>query len=182
MRVAKTTNGWLDNISDLKKSYRGTYWMLRNYLKKIEKQTKDADGNKFEHGDINIVKKAISDVNLAIGWMHTGKLPGSGRGIERRAAYQRNKGMDPLRMQAYYSNSSAGSPANLTDDERNRLEWALCTLTENERDCYTMAHGQGFSFEYIANMLAIEKGTVQKYVERAQAKISLEVMQGNMFL
>jgi RNA polymerase sigma factor (sigma-70 family) len=181
VRIPDTTNGWLTHIKDLKSSYRGTYWMLRRYLKEIEKQTKDADGNKFEHGDIKIVKKAISDVNLAIGWMHTGKMPGSKRGIERRAAYQRNKLTDPLIIQAHYYKSSAGSPSNLSDDERNRLEWALCTLTATERDCYVMAHGQGFSFNYIADMLGIEKGTVQKYVERAQKKISDE-LRGNLFL
>lgn len=160
-------------MQDLKKSYRGTYWMLRKALK--------ACGEDGAHPDTGTLKEMISDVNFAIGWMHTGKRPGSKRGIERRSAYQREKLMDPLLMQAYYSNSSAGSPSNLTDDEHNKLEWALCMLTENERDCYVMAHGQGFSFEYIANMLCVEKSTVQKYVERAQKKISDE-LRGNLFL
>ncbi|WP_312029527.1 sigma factor-like helix-turn-helix DNA-binding protein [Paenibacillus sedimenti] len=173
VREADQTNGWLTHIRDLKKSYRGTYWMLRKALK--------ACGEDETHPDYKTLKEMISDVNFAIMWMHTGKRPGNKRGIERRAAYQRDKLMDPLKMQAYVQQHHAGSPANISDDERFRLGEAMRCLSERERECYELAHGHGFPFQYIADMLQISKGSVEQYVRRAQEKISDE-LRGNLFL
>lgn len=156
VRHIKQTNGWLDHIKDLKKTYRGTYWMLRQALKEC--------GEDGKHPDEKIIKEMISDINFAIGWMHTGKRPGSKRGIERRAAYQNEKLLDPK--------NHAGSPANISDDERFRLDEVMKLLSERERECYELAHGYGFSFQYIGDMLDISKGTVAQYVRRAQVKIS----------
>jgi RNA polymerase sigma factor (sigma-70 family) len=164
------TNGWLDEIRDLKKSYRGTYWLLRRARDKTN-----------DPAELEIIKDMIADVNFAIQWMHTGRLPGSRRGIDRRAAYQRNKLVDPLIMQAFANRSTAGSPANISEDERAQIEMALCTLSERERDCYQLAHGECFSFADIAGMLGITKSSVQEYVERAHKKVS-EELENNMFL
>lgn len=89
--------------------------------------------------------------------------------------------MDPLHMQAFISKSSAGSPSNLSDWEMFQLEDALSTLSPRERECYILAHGECFSFNEIANMLGIQKGTVQHYVETAQEKIS-EALRNSLFL
>lgn len=173
--------GYLLHMRDLKLAYRQTYWQLRRALKEAEKVRKDDDGKLIEHPDVQTIKGMISDVSFSILWLHTGKQPGNRRGIERRSAYQREKLMDPLLMQSYMAQSNAGSPANITDDERYRLEMALCTVSGRERECYELAHGQGFSFGCIANMLGISKGAVEEYVNRAQRKISDELAR-NIFL
>lgn len=163
--------GFLADLSDLKASYRATYWRIRHTLKELDEQDPDT----------KLLRDARSDVLYVIQWLHTGRRPGNRRGIERRAAYQREKLMDPLKMQAMMASSTAGSPANISESDRERIEMALCTLSPRERECYEMAHGQGFSFAYIANLLGISKGAVQEYVERAQEKVSEEV-RNNMFL
>ncbi|GEC92415.1 hypothetical protein BBR01nite_47460 [Brevibacillus brevis] len=80
--------------------------------------------------------------------------------------------MDPVRMQAFVSRSTAGSPCNLTEWQRFQLEDALSSLTEREPECYVLTHGEGFSFDETARMLQISKSSVQTLVTRAQAKIS----------
>ncbi|WP_429842380.1 sigma factor-like helix-turn-helix DNA-binding protein [Brevibacillus sp. FIR094] len=82
----------------------------------------------------------------------TGRRPGNKRGIKRRAAYEREKLMDPVRMQAFVSRSTAGSPCNLTQWQRFQLEDALSSLTERERECYVLTHGEGFSFDETARL------------------------------
>lgn len=173
--------GFLADMRDLKLSYRETYWRLRSALRAAEAVKEDADGNPTEHPDVGTLRGAISDVNFAIQWMHTGKRPGSKRGIERRAAYQREKLMDPVRMQSLVVRANAGGPSNLTDHQRFQLEEALRRLSDRERECYELAHGQGFSQAYIARMLGIEKSSVKEYVERAQRKVS-EDIGNNLFL
>jgi positive control factor len=131
--------------------------------------------------DKKVISGMISDCEFAIEWLSTGRRPGNKRGIERRAAYQREKLIDPLKMQAFVSNARAGSPSNLSEWERYQIEDALSRLTERERDCYVMAHGECFSFGEIANMLGLSKGSVEEYIERAQRKIS-EDLQTSLFL
>lgn len=131
--------------------------------------------------DKDVISGMVSDCEYVIEWLSTGKMPGNRRGIERRAAYQREKLMDPLRMQAYVQGNTAGSPSNISEGQRFRIEEALRRLSDRERECYVMAHGECFSFGYIANLLGISRSTVQSYVESAQRKISQELC-NNLFL
>jgi RNA polymerase sigma-70 factor (ECF subfamily) len=157
-------NEWLGSVQELKLSYRKT---LRNL-----QQALATCGDE----DRIIIEGMVSDVNLAIEWMHTGRRPGNKRGIERRAGYQKEKLMDPVLMQAFVSHSSAGSPANLTDWQMYQIEDALSRLSERERECYVLAHGGCFSFTEIADMIGTTKGSVETYVKRAQKKISEDLM------
>jgi RNA polymerase sigma-70 factor (ECF subfamily) len=69
--------------------------------------------------------------------------------------------------------STAGSPANITDWERWQIEEALRTLTPLERACYEMAAGQGIGHGDIASMLGISRGNVSTLLGRAEEKIKL---------
>jgi RNA polymerase sigma-70 factor (ECF subfamily) len=131
--------------------------------------------------DKKVISGMVSDCEYSIEWLETGRLPGNKRGIERRAAYQREKLVDPLRMQAYVRNTKAGGPSNLSDWERFQIEDALSRLSERERECYVLAHGECFSFSQIAELLGISRSSVEEYVERAQKKIS-EDLQSSLFL
>lgn len=128
-----------------------------------------------------LIGEMISDVEYVIEWLKSGKRPGNKRGIERRAAYERERPMDPVRMQAFVSHGTAGSPANLTEWESFQLEDALSTLSDRERECYVLTHGEGFSFEDTARLLKITKSSVQTHVKRARAKIT-ERVSSSLFL
>ncbi|MFD1955975.1 sigma-70 family RNA polymerase sigma factor [Paenibacillus thailandensis] len=163
--------GFMLHLRDLKQAYRKTYWQLRKALKEC-----GPDG-----ADAPIIKGAISDVHYAIEWLHTGRRPGNKRGIERRAAYQREKLVDPMVLQSYASKVNSRSGSTLTEEQRFKLEQALCRLSPQEREIYEMAHGQGLPHSEIASLLAISKGSVDKVVQRAQKKVS-EELYGNLFL
>lgn len=138
-------------------------------------------GNEAAIAERQLIGEMRGEVDWVIEWLETGRQPGNKRGIERRAAYQREKLMDPIRMQAFVYRATAGSPANITEWQRHQIEDALCVLSDRERECYTLAHGQGFSHEYIAEMLGITKGSVDSYIVRAQEKIS-DRLQNSLFL
>ncbi|MCY9658138.1 sigma-70 family RNA polymerase sigma factor [Paenibacillus chondroitinus] len=179
--------------NDLSKGYKQTAAMLRrlaaektNRIKKIEQQENESilckqnELSKLQ-ADRRVINEMVADCEWTIEWLDSGRRPGNKRGIERRAAYQREKLMDPVRMQAYITQSSAGSPVNLSDWQRFQIEDALSRLSERERECYVLAHGECFSFSEIAGMLGVSKGSVEVYVTRAQKKISMD-LQSSLFL
>lgn len=186
-------------MHDLLKWYKET----RKTLKRMQSELKESDdairvvrlaeakrksgrSKAISNGDENkterqIIGEMIGDTEFVIEWLETGRRPGNKRGIERRAAYQREKLMDPIRMQAFVDRGTAGSPANLTEWQMGQIEDALCGLSERERECYVMAYGQCFSHAEIAELLGISKSSVDTHIKRAQQKISERVM-NSLFL
>lgn len=129
--------------------------------------------------DISIINEMISDINYALEWMRTAKQPGKKRGIERRAAYEREKPCDPLLMQRYvrstempvYEWDTEAKESVISEWDRIQLEDALSTLTKNEREVYIMSRGSSITQEKIAVMLGVSRNTVKKALLRADNKI-----------
>ncbi|WP_053324985.1 sigma factor-like helix-turn-helix DNA-binding protein [Paenibacillus peoriae] len=149
------------------------YRKARNIAKRIYEEATPAEKE--------VISEIISDCEFVEEWLVTGRKPGNKRGVERLAAYQRERPVDPLRMQAYVQRNHAGSPANLSDWQLFQIEDALSTLSPRERECYTMAHGQCFSRSQIAEFLGITKDSVTEYVERAAKKVA-QAVQESLFL
>ncbi|MCR8983213.1 sigma factor-like helix-turn-helix DNA-binding protein [Brevibacillus laterosporus] len=157
-------------MQDLLREYEYTKMQLEAKRRLLKKENTSKD--EINVSDIELLGEMISSVDFIIEWIKTGKRPGKKRGIERRAAYEREILVDPITIQSYVNNGVAGSPANITDSQRKELEEALSILSKREKECYTLAHGRGFTQYEVANLLLISRGTVDKYIRRAQEKIS----------
>ncbi|MCY9513295.1 sigma factor-like helix-turn-helix DNA-binding protein [Paenibacillus apiarius] len=134
--------------------------------------------------DMKSLGGMISDAEYILEWLETGRRPGNKRGIERLAAYQRERPVDPLKMQAYIAKTSAGGAvqaARITDKELDRIEFALGQLTTRERECYEMTRGNGLSFAETGRLLDIDKSTVQSYVGLAEEKLRHHTKQADLF-
>jgi positive control factor len=166
-------------MQDLLKEYKETRRQLKRAYESRKEGEKVLDNQAIT--ERQLLSEMIGDVEYVIEWLETGRRPGNRRGIERRAANQRVRLMDPIRMQAFVARSTAGSPANLTEWERQQIEDALCVLSERERECYVLAHGECFTHSQIADMLGITKSSVDTHIKRAQQKISERVM-NSLFL
>ncbi|GIO03404.1 hypothetical protein J5TS2_40720 [Brevibacillus halotolerans] len=161
----------MNTMQELLKEYKET----RKKLKKAYADLR-ATETVLDDSERRYLSEMISDVEYVIEWLETGRRPESKRGIERRAAYQREKLVDPIRMQAFIANSTAGSPANISEWESLQIEDALCLLSVRERECYLLAHGEGFSYSQIAQMLNITVSSVETYIKRSQLKVSKRIM------
>ncbi|GKU79597.1 hypothetical protein L3i20_v239940 [Paenibacillus sp. L3-i20] len=60
----------------------------------------------------------------------------------------------------------------MTEDEQHKLKEVLDILSSIEREVLILAKGQGFPHEYIANMLNMQKGSVDVMVQCAHKKVS----------
>jgi positive control factor len=157
---------------------------VNNLLKEYKESLKIARkmyGDAYNE-DKKIIAGMISDLEYAIEWMETGRRPGNRRGIERRAAYQREKPFDPLLMQKFFRSSE---PVYEWDDhekedvitswDRERIEDALSVLTDREREVYLMSRGYCLTYSEIANYLCISSSSVQTMIERAEKKIKKRI-------
>jgi positive control factor len=132
--------------------------------------------------DKKIIAGMISDLEFAIEWLETSRMPGNRRGIERRAAYQREKPFDPLLMQKFFRSSEQvykwddhEKERVITEWDRQRIEDALSVLTKREREVYLMSRGYCLTYSEIANYLCISSSSVQTMIERAEKKIKRRI-------
>lgn len=151
-------------------------------------ETRNAKDNASE-AEKKIFSDMISDLEFTIEWLRTGKRPGNRRGIERRAAYQRERAVDPLLMQRYlrstgvqlYEWDKHEKENVISEWEKIQLEDALTLLTDREKEVYLMSRGYCFSYDKIANYLVISRSTVQTMIERAEKKVAKRVRE-SLFL
>ncbi|AXM89371.1 Fis family transcriptional regulator [Anoxybacillus ayderensis] len=132
--------------------------------------------------DKKVIAGMISDLEFAIEWMETGRCPENRRGIERRAAYQREKLFDPLLMQKYFRSNEPvyewddhEKESIITSWDKQRIEDALSVLTEREKEVYLMSRGYCLTYSEIANYLCISSSSVQTMIERAEKKIQKRI-------
>jgi positive control factor len=129
--------------------------------------------------DKRLLKSMIRDLQYAIEWMETGRQPGNKRGVERLAAYQRERPFDPLLMQRFfrsqdetYSWDDAENESVISSAEQEMIEDALSVLTAKEKEVYLMSRGHCLSYSQIANYLCISSSSVQTMIERSEKKIA----------
>lgn len=121
----------------------------------------------------------ISDISYSLEWMKQARRPGNRRGIERLAAYQRERACDPLLMQRYFRSMDDNlyewdnhqQEYVIGQWDKIRLEDALSLLTEREKEACLMSRGYCLTYREIARYL----DTVQSMIERAEKKIARQV-------
>ncbi|MBD7966254.1 sigma factor-like helix-turn-helix DNA-binding protein [Fictibacillus norfolkensis] len=133
--------------------------------------------------DKALLNGMASNLRYSIEWMNSGRRPGNKRGIERRAAYQREKPIDPLVMQKFFKSSNNDpytwidqSPISvIAESDKERIMDALCVLTDKEREMYLMSRGHCLTYSQIAGYFVTTRSAVQNNVERAEKKISKRI-------
>ncbi|MDN9012572.1 sigma factor-like helix-turn-helix DNA-binding protein [Brevibacillus laterosporus] len=156
-------------------SYKATKKQLKNMLAEIENPNQEASAGVGHGTDREALRSSLAasirDVEYAIKWLETGRQPDNQRGIQRRSKEQREILLDPFKMQSYVSPGTGGCRVNVSDAERQLIDFYLQFVTEKERECYLMVHGSGFTHEKAAEMLFISRGNVSTLLARAQQKI-----------
>jgi RNA polymerase sigma-70 factor (ECF subfamily) len=117
--------------------------------------------------DKTIINSMINDMHYAIDWMRHGGDPDRKRGVDRVAVYLN----DPEWLDTLENGLDVINPS-VSDQDKNRIICALMQLTEREEDVFIMHYAELLSFEEIADLLNVNKGTVGTTINRARKKLS----------
>lgn len=142
--------------------------------------TKRADrldrNNPSNKDDLKQINSMIESMSFSLEWMATGRQPGTYRGVEKRAIYQRQyiESMDTI-PDITEQLETDHKHLYISKEERLILADILATMSHRERQCYVLHEGQGMSMGRIAEEIGLKKRTVQQYIERARAKVKERV-------
>jgi RNA polymerase sigma-70 factor (ECF subfamily) len=143
-------------------------------LKQVKKLKEKFPQNKAERNpdeDLNYgyLSNMETSLTFIIKWLSTGRQPGI-RGVERLDAYRREVLYDPL----WFQQERFSQQLIIPDPRRYKIiEDALSVLSEREKEVYRMSRGEGFSFQEIADILCISRGTICVLIHRAEKKLNL---------
>lgn len=85
-------------MQNLIKEYRETLRRIRKAKSKFLPAEKRSDEQVYEY---RLLGEMERDLEWSLEWMTTGRQPGNRRGVERLAAYQRERPIDPIHFQRY---------------------------------------------------------------------------------
>ncbi|WP_342512810.1 sigma-70 family RNA polymerase sigma factor [Sporosarcina sp. FSL K6-1522] len=132
--------------------------------------------NPFDKDDLTQINSMIESMAFSIDWMATGRQPGTYRGAEKRAVYQKQyiESMDII-PDITEQLEEDQKHLYISKEERMILADIFASMSQRERQCYVLHEGQGMSMGRIADEIGLKKRTVQQYIERARAKVKERV-------
>jgi positive control factor len=136
-------------------------------IRKLKRKLQCRNGLQAQE-DIKIVNEIITDLEYVIEWINLGRNPDLNRGIDKKFVYLTDPNiLDEFNVKPIYKISHREIPAC----EQEKIEDALCTLTEREREAFMLVKVEGITYENAGKLLGIKKTTVQTHVDRAEKKI-----------
>lgn len=155
---------WADQLIE---EYSKGKRKLRHYRSCLD------ETNPVDCEDAKMVSGMLEDIDFAIEWLETGRQPGTFRGIDKRAVYQRRslEAMDLIPDITEQLEDMNEKRLNMTREEKMILTDILSSFSLRERQCYILHTAQRMSMQRIADELGISKATVQIYINRARKKV-----------
>ncbi|GKV54254.1 hypothetical protein NCCP2222_02010 [Sporosarcina sp. NCCP-2222] len=135
--------------------------------------------NPVEREDLKHINSMIESMTFSLDWMKTGRQPGTYRGADEKAVYQRrsyeNIDLIPDIAEQLETEDINKKHLYMTREEKIILADILSSFSLRERQCYILHVAQKRSMSDIANELGVSKSMVQQSIRRAKAKIKERV-------
>lgn len=192
---------WWNSLKDLLKEYRTTRRETKTVLDNLKRKRDEIVKPGGVHvrlscltiqeretlilidNDINTIRNWLSNLNFCITYLNRGHHP-KARGIERRAAYEREIPFEPYWIQRRkdttdvdYYESTANEDTDMVlisnESKEKLLESITQNLTDRQKEIIQLS-SNGYSHEEIAQLLGVHKGTISRTISRVKEKIESE--------
>lgn len=129
--------------------------------------------NPIEMEDLKHFNSMIESMSYSLEWMTTGRQPGTFRGADEKAVYQRRsyENIDLIPDIAEQLENDSEKQLYMTKEEKIILADILTSFSLRERQCYILHVAQKRSMSDIANELGVSKSMVQQSIRRAKKKV-----------
>ncbi|MGE7838022.1 hypothetical protein [Viridibacillus arvi] len=165
-------------INEYKQTLKDTKILLKKTEIQLNKAFEDNDEVLFEQlsEDMTVIRSWISNLTASIEVMKKGRY--IQRGIERRAAYEREIPVDNLILQRNSDRLQQLPFDAEIDEEEEEVKRLLAkqvskVLTAKEREVFNLAANK-FSQREISKLVNIPRTTVQSILDRCKSKIIAE--------
>ena len=124
--------------------------------------------------DRSLLASCADSLGYSIKYMEKGKNPDTRRGITRLSALRREIPVDPQSVAFVGAVAIQSRPPEISEGMQKAIDdlgIVLKVLSKKEREAYSFVRGSGYSFAIAAELMNVQKSTVQTLVKRAEDKI-----------
>ena len=124
--------------------------------------------------DRSLLASCVDSLGYSIKFMEKGKNPDCRRGITRLSNTQREIPVDPQNAAFVRSVALHNQSFEVSKEMQKAIDdlgIVLKTLSKKEKEAYSLVRGSCYSFGAAAEIMKIQKATVQTLVKRAEDKI-----------
>ena len=162
-----------NNMNELLLEYKETLKNTKALLNRLKEKGACED-------DLKNVRSWIGNLEYAIKWIRTGRQPGATRGIERRAAYDREVPVEPYWIQLNKDSNVEVFEIEVSEEEIEKYEMKqdlikeiMKVLDKREKEVFEMSSNKLSQYK-IADMLGISRDEVKVIISRCKRKIKNE--------
>lgn len=129
--------------------------------------------NPIEREDLKHINSMIESMTFSLDWMKSGRQPGTFRGADEKAVYQKRsyENINLIPDIAEQLDSQQPKELYMMREERVILADILSSFSQRERICFLLHVGHKKSMGEIAAELGVSKSTVQTHINRAKLKV-----------
>lgn len=160
-------------MNELLLEYKETLKNTKALLKRLKE-------NEACEEDLSNVRSWISNLEFTIKWIRTGRQPGATRGIERRAAYDREVPVEPYWIQLNKDSNVEVFELEVSEEEiekdemkQDLIKEIMKVLDKREKEVFEMSSNKLSQYK-IADMLGISRDEVKVIISRCKRKIKNE--------
>lgn len=161
---------WADKLIE---EYTGGQRELKKRADQLDRN------NPTDMNDLKQINSMIESMTFSLDWMKTGRQPGTYRGVDEKAVYQKrsyeNIDLIPDIAEQLESDDINKKHLFMSREEKVILADILASFSLRERQCYILHVGQGMSWSKIADELGVSKSMVQQSINRARKKINARI-------
>lgn len=163
-------------LMEYKSTLKNTKSLLQytNHWISIANKKRNLEQIELLEREAALYRAEISDLNFIIKWIRTGRQPGSTRGVENRAAYEREIPVDPYWIQlnndTAYDMYKDTNYENTDFEKEELIKKIIKPLNKKEKEIFIMA-ANDMSIRQIAKMTGIPRSTVHDTLKKCSQKI-----------
>lgn len=166
----------LRDLNARKRTYQVPLKVLEDKKKRKEFLTDEELVHIVEYRrEISLLSQMVTSTTYALKWLQDGKCPDNVTSIENYSYDQRTIEVDPKLLEVIYSTEDTLYQEQEEVDQELlfKLESALSTLTDKEKEAFILFEGQQFSIGNIAEYMKVKPSTVNTMLRRARHKIKV---------
>lgn len=175
-------------MNDLLIEYIQSANNLKKWIEKYEEEHKEAlENTKVRKRDLVDVKCQVTNTLrtlrsmyneqlFIINWLKSGHNPNEHQAIDKRTVYLvDHKTLEAVIDDEHYKKVSNDEYTDYITDDKHEVHKILNNLSDREINVFLMVDCEKLSFQEVAELLNVSKGSIQKFYERCRYKIRLNL-------
>lgn len=168
---------YIQSANDLKKRIEKYEEEHKEVLENTKVRKRDLVDVKCQvTNNLRTLRSMYNEQLFIINWLKSGHNPNEHQAIDKRTVYLVDyKTLEAVIDDEHYKKVSNDEYTDYITDDKHEVHKILTNLSDREINVFLMIDCEKLSFQEVAELLNVSKGSIQKFYERCKHKIKINL-------